>query len=517
MPLEKIIQRLKMVYEKHRGNDKISAKIYEFVDVELPERIKSHLKRETRRERLEQRSEAYINEFLSGYAASYSYIPVSNIFITYDGHRNSPIGENVILHKVLTGISTHRDIIPWKYKIKNLIMKRIRDQGFFRPIPESATIQTVLCKLTPALFRTKAEAKYFLAVLGDNILRKNSKLIHLVDPQSKDFLLAIQENTYHYFRNSHHTNTTFKYKYHEHDYFQCRIITFNTEVANSTYWAGFIKSYILDILSTAVHYSKRYQSADNYLVHSLLDIDVYNNICYIKSRTEKEIVEEFLNEFVEELPTSSDLIIHWREMYYLWKSFLKQYHLPSMIFTKQLKCIVGARLDYDVDRDVYTHATSSVLSYVSNLQKFWRDNIHTDENDEFKISELCHLYDEWLGTEGLKKDRTMNESIMLFILQHFYEITVRNGKSITGITCTLWNKQEDLRTVFAELKIKYKFSPELYDRTLASIYPDYCAYRTKLLPKSRTVSKQYFTKYIAQVVPKQYVLGNRIANGFWVT
>lgn len=516
MSLQNAIARLTEIYENHTDH-KTHEKIYDFIDKELPERIKLYLQREQRKEELEKKSEQYINDFLLTSMVSYFYIPASNIFIAYDGKTNSTINENVILHKILTSISNNKAITPWKYKTKNAIMKRIKEKNIFQLIPESYTIQYILTQLTPTLFKTKEEAKYFLTVLGDNILKKKTRRIHLVDPKSKEFMNSIQEHMYSYFKNSYHIDTTFKYKYYEHDYSQCRIITFNPAVSIPTYWNTFVKPYILDIVCVAVHYSIRYQCADNYLTHNALDVEIYNNIFYIKNHSEKQIVENFLKEFIVSVPKHSNLKMRWRELYYLWKTFLQEHHLPSIMFIKQLKLLINQQLEYCEKEDAYMHITSPVLSYVSNLQKFWVDTVTVGEHDEFEISELCNLYDKWLKKEGLKKDKTMNESIMIFILEHFYDITIENKKYIHNIKCALWDKQEDIKNVIKELKIMYKFSPELYDRSIQCIYPDYCSHAPKVLNHGNIVSKQYFSKYIHQVIPEKYIIENKIANAYWLT
>ena len=61
MSLPKIIQRLTEIYETYGKQHQ--EKLYEFIDKELPERMKLHLQREHRREQLEQKSDYYINNF----------------------------------------------------------------------------------------------------------------------------------------------------------------------------------------------------------------------------------------------------------------------------------------------------------------------------------------------------------------------------------------------------------------------------------------------------------------------
>ena len=96
-------------------------------------------------------------------------------------------------------------------------------------------------------------------------------------------------------------------------------------------------------------------------------------------------------------------------------------------------------------------------------------------------------------------------------------LRLRTIKYIRNIKCALWDKQEDIKSVINELKITYKFSPELYDRSIQSIYPDYCSHTPKVLNYSNIVSKQYFSKYIHQVIPEKYIIKNKIANAYWLT
>ena len=187
------------------------------------------------------------------------------------------------------------------------------------------------------------------------------------------------------------------------------------------------------------------------------------------------------------------------------------------MFIKQLRTLLNQQLEYQSTADVYPHITSPVLSYVSNIRRFWHETITTGESDEFEISELCNLYDLWLKTEGLKKAKIVNEAVMISIVEHFYDVTVLNNKCIQDIKCIMWNKQEDMKAVLCELKITYKFSPELYERSITSIYSDYCSRAPNILQHENIVSKQYFSKYICQAIPEQYIKGNNISENYWST
>ena len=134
-------------------------KILEFLQKDLPDKMESYLEKKRRFENLELSSSAYINDFLVNSEMNYMYIPNSEIFISYNGENFKLINESDILYEILSGISSHKELMPWKYKIKNLIMKAIKEKNLFDIIPESYTIQFVLNHITPLLLDTKEESK----------------------------------------------------------------------------------------------------------------------------------------------------------------------------------------------------------------------------------------------------------------------------------------------------------------------------------------------------------------------
>ena len=63
----------------------------------------------------------------------------------------------------------------------------------FKSIPESKTIQNVINFLYPTILNSKEEAKYFLSIIGDNILKKNKNIIHYFSGDSKSFVTALND------------------------------------------------------------------------------------------------------------------------------------------------------------------------------------------------------------------------------------------------------------------------------------------------------------------------------------
>ena len=162
------------------------------------------------------------------------------------------------------------------------IMKRIRETSLLQTIPESATIQSVIDRLCPLLFRTRAETKHFLTVLGDNIFRKQSSLIYFIDMGAKFFLTQLNHMCQMFI--GCNLSQTFKYKYHDHKYDDCRLININSNVKYDITCGQIINQNVPDILCVACHYSLRYNSADEYIENYCNDRQLPQYVFFMKIR-----------------------------------------------------------------------------------------------------------------------------------------------------------------------------------------------------------------------------------------
>ena len=125
----------------------------------------------------------------------------------------------------------------------------------------------------PTIFISKEWAKYFLTVIGDNILKKNNELIHFMNPEFKIILTAITDESSKFFSSSFNPTDTIKLKYHDHSLEKCRIIDINKNITkrNFTDCVSFIKTNVLDIIAVSTYYSERYESADKYVRNTLMN------------------------------------------------------------------------------------------------------------------------------------------------------------------------------------------------------------------------------------------------------
>lgn len=507
MPFENVVCVLKNIYSEYK--DTVSdQKIIEFIQKELPERLDSHIERTQRYEKLELGTEAFINEFLINSDTKYMYIDKSNIFIKYDGSEFKLVNESDILHNILTGISHSKILLPWKYKIKNMIIKKIKETSLFNTIPESKTIQTILNNFTPFIFNTKEESKYFLTVLGDNVLKKKQDNVYLIDIKAKDFITALSDNIFGYFKNKYHIDTTIKYSWYEHPYKNCRIIDFNDTIQNTSGWNTFVKYHILDIMAIAVHYSNRFECADKF-AESVIHNPNILKARYLIDNDENSILKDFIqNNILKIEDTTTKISIN--EMHYLWKRYLSNKGIPSVVFMSHLDRKLSKYIPLVGEH--YIGVTSVYLGNSEQLRDFWSDYMEFDKDEEIEITELYNIYKEWSIENG--KVTSIIEKGFLSILEHFYAITLNDYKYIKNYRCLLWNKKEEMQIILNDLKITYKFSPDCFEKSIDVVYKDYCL-RCKTKFNYKAINKHEFKKYINQIIPDKYIIRNRILNDYW--
>ena len=246
---------LKEILIKYKDNDYMTQRIYNHIVIYLPNTLdnefKNYEKRVSRNNYLTNEQNVFIQVFLS--KNKYFYLPNNNFFYEYDGEKYLIVKEDDVIHKLLSTISKDRVLLQWKHKTKVNIIKQIKDRNLFSSIPETDTIQNVLNVIYPSFFMSKNSAKYFLTIIGDNILKKNSQIIFLVSQKMKQFLNELDNVALVSIGNSNTTNN-FMTKYHEnHSYENCRLIKINENFSIHV-WRELLKKIGLDLLCVDAHY-----------------------------------------------------------------------------------------------------------------------------------------------------------------------------------------------------------------------------------------------------------------------
>jgi hypothetical protein len=537
------INIINTIYDKYETNTYMLSKTNNYIINQLPTILDNinitHIERQQRIEELTQNQDQFIESFLNN--NQYFYIPSTENFFFYDGIHYQQFNEDDILYHILSTISKDKDLSSWKQSTKNTIMKRIRENSLIKSIPESETIQYVIDSLYPLLFTSRTEAKYFLTILGDNILRKNNNIIHYIDAKSKHFIrnfnnfcqMWIGQNFYQ----------TFKHKYYDHDYNDCRVITISDFVKVETVWNSIITQSGLDIICVACHYSDRYGSSDNYALQYSNDCELINNVFYLKQNTTNNIVTTFINDFLNVEPRSTLNIdslsrntqITWRDMQYLWKNFLESRKLPSIMFFQTLKTQLITSLShyYNESTDTFIGICSKHLPEIQKFLAYWEETIIVDENEmNFEIEEIIILFRKWCTTNN-EITTNLNDKQILDVISYFYpQLEIERDKYIGCIRSTLWDKQLDIHVALENIKnsIREKNghvnqgeinnervkSPSLRSNiSIYDAYRYYCKYYSNVNTMNKLiVGKAYFEKYVCDNL-SQYIIDSRFLSYEW--
>jgi hypothetical protein len=503
MSLSESLEIIKTLYEKYCDDSYMIGKMNMYLTVQLPiffDNIKSTREESIRKSKeMTNDQELFIQSFLN--SNPYYYVPSTEKFFFYDGLHYVHHSEDDILHHISTTTSKERNLIPWKQRTKITMMKRIKDSSILRSIPNTETIQFIIELLYPMFFTSKTQTKYFLTILGDNILKKNQNLVYFMNPNAKAFMREL-DNYCQFFIGSH-LSQCFKHKYHEHDYCNCRLVKINDIINFDNLWHPIVNQYYLDIICVAVHYSVRFGSADNYLRTYSNDDSLIQYAFYLKDMTPDTLIETFLNEYIQRgttiLNPNSRVVIHWKNIQYLWKHFLESKSLPSVIFQQNLKQLILQQLgtNYDESSDTFVGIFSKYMPVIQKFLHFWDDTMTYDESDsELEIEEIILLFKRWIRENSeCGNVPNITDIQVIDLISHFYpEVDIEGNKFVYKVRCRLWDKTIDIRMALESMR------ESVIDMNMnLSIYDAYEMYFKEGQNMNKIiVSKYFFEKYIIE-------------------
>jgi len=493
---------LDALLNKYENNEYMLQRINTHITTILPNTLenefKNHEKRVNRTVSLRNNQNVFIQVFLS--KNRFFYIPANNFFYEYTENKYMIVKEDYIIHTLLSSISKDRTLLQWKHKTRINVLKQIKDRPLYNSIPETETIQNVLNILYPAFFSSKKIAKYFLTIIGDNILKKNQHLIFLVSQNMKQFLIELDNVAVSSIGNTN-TTSNFMTKYHEnHLYENCRLIKLNGSYSKD-YWREKLNIFGLDLLCVATHYSKRYTNSDLFIVNNS-DEELKKYAFYVKSNTQQTIIDEFCDKCI--ISTNSEYKMEWKNVHFIWKQFLSKYNIPNVIYSTVFKNLFMDKYSYVSNTDQFCGLTSTFLPMYGEFILFWNNVITINDattetfDSEFEIDEIHTLFKMWVkdNSETVSSIGAISEDTILNIIKHFFPtVEIIDDKFILNISCSLWNKIEDINKSFKY--IKESVTKDLCDELLSfdDIYRSYCDLCNKNNIKN-VVSKQYYDKYL---------------------
>ena len=117
---------------------------------------------------------------------------------------------------------------------------------------------------------------------------------------------------------------------------------------------------------------------------------------------------------------------------FIWKKFLSERNLPSIIFYDTLKTVLKSKLNYDELKDCFLGITSIHLPMVTQFMQFWEETIletETNDNLSIRVDTLCDLFKTWA-----KSSKPTNEMV-LEIIQYFYpDISILHDTYVLNVS-----------------------------------------------------------------------------------
>ena len=193
--------------------------------------------------------------------------------------------------------------------------------------------------------------------------------------------------------------------------------------------------------------------------------------------------------------------MEWKSLHFVWKQFLSNSNLPNVIYSNTLKNMFKEKYSYDSETDLFIGITSKYLPVESNFIKFWENAItecDTNFDNELEVDELISLFKTWSNqtSEQLMSNGNITEENMLKILKHFFPaVEIIEDKFVLNVTCSLWNKSNDINDSIGYIKEQIK---EEHKLALISFDDAYNYYNKYAITNSLkfVVSKRFFEKFL---------------------
>ncbi len=439
--------------EKYANHEYMKQKLENYIN-NLPVLMKTieedYRKKEEKKQQLVKMREGFICEFTKTYP--FFYIPQTDLFVEKE---LCMISEDYIVHLISSKIE--KPLISSKYKITHGIFKKIKETTIFQ-----ATIDSyMLNKIIQMIPFPKQQAIYFLTIIGDILLNKE-QMTYFIDASYKPYLKSLNQSIYFVLNKS--ILDAFKHKYYDHKYSSCRIITGSCPEYET--------SDSIRTIVSAIHLSNTYGNSDGFLKSS--DCSFSESVLLLSIHTPDTLVQQFLSTYMVKEEGQS---MSYKDVYFLWKLFLKKYSLPFVLSQQNFK----SSISYLCEGDMCMNLTTTMQMPLLKIKQFWEKYIVYDEDSYYELQELVDLYQK-------QEKTTIPIDSMKEILQIEYPHIHIDDNHVLNIKCLLWNKSVDIDNAMEVFK-----HHESYSTSIDDMYVFYVDYTKKY--HKRKVTKDYFEKF----------------------
>ena len=142
------------LFQEHKNNLYALNKMYAYItnlNSLINKTLKDKDEKDKERENFNKEKEIFTKKFLQTH--NYFYCQNTELFFNYDGNHYNTYNEDNIHHEILTSITEGQKLMPVKQKIKTNLIKLIKEKSPLNSIPETNTIQYVINKLHPSIFK----------------------------------------------------------------------------------------------------------------------------------------------------------------------------------------------------------------------------------------------------------------------------------------------------------------------------------------------------------------------------
>ena len=429
--------------DKYKTHEYMKQKVEDYV-TNLPVLMASleeeYDKKQQKKQALLEKREEFITFFFSQY--SFFYIPQTEVFVQYtDEYKIAH--EDAILHLICSLLD--KSLLSSKTKIISVILKRIKENLLLQ---ETNTHTSKMIR--NVLPFPKEIASYFLAILGDVLLGKN-QFIFYIDVSYKPLLKSLHHSFCFLL---HKSLDVFKHKYYDHTYDLCRVIP------------GICKEYMplqpLEVIVAAVTYSNQYESSDEFLIQKQR-----HDVLLLKQNTPESLVQLFLDSY-----TTKGGTMVYKDVYFLWKTFLRSKYLPFVVSQQNFKAILQ---QMGICEGEVCQVTTTMQTNLLKFKHFWDKYMVADEEYSYDLQEVLDVFQ--------KQERTtITMESMKEVLSVEYPSVMIDGTTVMYYKCTIWNKNLDI-----DMAMNICTQDDKY-----AFYERY----TKL-NHTKCATKEYFEKYIS--------------------